>query len=67
MFITFEMIKLNFKKIEFSGETAAMIMSTVIIWELCKPLRYSFYLYMCRSTVAFCRRRNIMPKFFAKY
>merc|ERR1711892_1284591 len=54
-------------KIEFSGETAAMIMSTVIIWELCKPVRYSFYLYMCRSTVAFCRQRNIMPKFFAKY
>ena len=56
-----------FQKIEFNGETASMIFSTFIVWELCKPLRYGFYLYMCRATVAFCRKRNIMPKFFSKF
>jgi len=62
-FVIFE----SFWRTEFTGETASMILTTVILWELMKPFRYFGYLVVCRKVVQFCRSRNIFPKFFSKY
>lgn len=49
------------------GSTANLLLTTILIWEVCKPARYLFYLFLCRQTVKFCRARQIFPKFFRKY
>ncbi|CAG5112174.1 Oidioi.mRNA.OKI2018_I69.chr2.g6417.t1.cds [Oikopleura dioica] len=54
-------------QIKYEGRTANMFITTFLIWELAKPLRYLFYLFLCRRTVLFCRKRGILPKFFKKF
>lgn len=54
-------------QVKYQGQTANMIITTVLLWEVCKPLRYMFYLFLCRRTVLYCRRQHIFPKFFKKY
>ncbi|CBY18184.1 unnamed protein product [Oikopleura dioica] len=54
-------------EVKYEGKTANMFITTFLIWEVAKPLRYLFYLFLCRRTVLFCRSRNILPKFFKKF
>lgn len=53
--------------LKFDGSTANLLITTVLIWEVCKPFRYIFYLFLCRRTIKLCKRRNLFPTFFRKY
>merc|ERR1712113_174553 len=66
-FVIFDSIMDGKLRYEFGGQTATMLLTTFIVWELMKPFRYIFYAALCRYTVQFCQRRNILPKFFKKF